>query len=326
MESGAGIFAVVYSYNRKALAVQCLASIFRQAVAPERIVFVDNGSTDGTRAYLAETGLLADSRIDYVRLEQNTGASGGLSTGIRRAWELGCSFAWVMDDDVVCETSTLAELKRAWDENFAAGGEAGFLVSSLVDPEGRANNVPQVDDRASPDRCPEWSDLLARGLVRVRISTLTSILLPRATLDRVGLPRRDFFLWGEDTDYTLRITNWRPGYLVGSSRAVHLRATSGFLDIFNETDPARVRNFYYLYRNTTYLRRTYWPARGLLLFLGKALLHLGRALRGDRHRWVRARAIAGGTLAGLFFEPRPEPLVPEGQTAPLAQEATPVFS
>src|SRR4051812_21871133 len=230
-----GVFAVVYSYNRKELAGQCLASLQAQTVAPERIVFVDNGSTDGTREHLARIGMLDDARLDYARLERNPGAAGGLRTGITEAYERGCAWAWVMDDDVICEPGTLAELQRAFAENFASPAELGFLVSSLVDAKGRANNVPQIDDRAaSEDSCPEWGRLLAKGLVRVRISTLTSILLPRATLERCGVPSADFFLWGEDTDYTLRITDTRPSYLVGTSRAVHLRGAGGFLNIFNE--------------------------------------------------------------------------------------------
>jgi dTDP-4-dehydrorhamnose reductase len=310
-ETWRGVHAVVYSYNRKELAVRCLAALQRQHVAPERIIFVDNGSTDGTRDHLAAEGVLDDPGVDYVRIEQNTGASGGLRTGITEAYRRGCAFAWVMDDDLICQPDTLAELKHAYDENFSSPSQVGFLVSSLVDPEGRANNVPQIDERAeASDRCPEWADLLAKGLVRVRISTLTSIILPRTTMERCGVPSPDFFLWGEDTDYTLRITDWRPGYLVGRSRAVHLRGVSGFLDIFNEHDPARIRNFFYLYRNTMFLRRRFWPAHGFALFLGKSLLHFCQALVQPDHRLLRAWTILVGSLAGLSFEPRPVPLEP----------------
>src|SRR6185312_6767169 len=73
-----GLFAVLFTYNRKDLAAQCLASVLEQDLAPERIVLVDNGCTDGTREALAARGLLADPRIDYLRLERNLGASGGL--------------------------------------------------------------------------------------------------------------------------------------------------------------------------------------------------------------------------------------------------------
>lgn len=310
-----GVYAVVYSYNRKELAAQCLASLMAQTVAPERIVFIDNGSTDGTHQHLVSIGMLADQGIDYVRLERNTGAAGGLRSGLTEAYRRGCAWAWVMDDDVICQPDALAELRRAYEENFAAPAQLGFLVSSLVDSRGRPNNVPQIDERTEPGRCPEWGELLARGLVRVRISTMTSILLPRATIECCGVPSPDFFLWGEDTDYTLRITGWRPGYLVGASRAVHLRSAGGFLDIFQEADRERIRRFYYLYRNTVYLRRQFWPKHGLALFLGKAVLHIFRCFGRPRHRLLRAWTILSGTVAGFFFRPRPAPVEPPSAAA-----------
>jgi GT2 family glycosyltransferase len=306
-----GVFAVLYTYNRKELIAQSLASVLGQTLGPERIILVDNGSTDGTRDDLAERGLLADPRIDYVRLEQNTGAAGGLRAGISHAYRLDCEWVWVMDDDVICRPDTLERLKAAYDENFAHPDRLGFLVSRLIGPNGRANNVPQVDDRRNPDDFSvDWPQFLARGLVRVRIATLSSVLLPRATLTQCGAPRSDFFIWGEDTDYTLRITAWRPGFLVGNSVALHLRDVPGDLDILTESSAARLDNFFYLYRNTTYLRHTYWPAQGFYLFLGKAALHLVQALGCRRHRVRRIRAILGGTIAGLFFRPRHEPLSP----------------
>jgi dTDP-4-dehydrorhamnose reductase len=304
-----GLFAVLFTYNRKDLAAQCLASVLEQDLAPERIVLVDNGCTDGTREALAARGLLADPRIDYLRLERNLGASGGLRAGLERAFRCGCDWAWTMDDDVICEPGTLAGLKAALDANFAGPEAVGFLVSRLVDGAGRENNVPQIDDRRdAATQCLDWPRLLEHGLVKVRIATLTSMVLPRQTLIHCGLPRRDFFIWGEDTEYTLRVTGWRPGYLVGGSRAVHLRREAGELEILRETDSARLDNYYYLYRNTTYLRRTFWPLHGLLLFLGKAAVHFLRALHHPKHPLRCAWIVLSGTCAGLLFRPRPEPL------------------
>jgi GT2 family glycosyltransferase len=320
-----GVFAVVYTYNRKELVAQCLESIQHQSLAPERIVLVDNGGTDGTRAYLAERGLLDDPRVEYVRLEVNTGAAGGLRAAITHAFRRGCEWAWVMDDDVICDVDTLAGFKKAFDENFGDMSKVGFLISRLVGPDGRENNMPEVDYRTDGVSGGGWGEFLAKGLIRVRIATLTSVLLPRTTLARFGVPSSDFFIWGEDTDYTLRITEWRPGYVVGGSRAVHLRGVPGFLDIFAENDPRRLRYFYYLYRNTVYLRRRFWPQRGVFLFLGKAMLHLGRALGRPEHGFLRARMILAGTAAGLFFKPHPAPLVRGGsETADAAPAGRPL--
>jgi GT2 family glycosyltransferase len=320
-----GVFAVVYTYNRKELVAQCLASIAEQRVPPEHIILVDNGCTDGTRDYLVARGLLSDPHIDYVRLEENTGAAGGLRAGIARAYSRGCDWVWVMDDDVICRPETLERLRDAYETNFDDPTKLGFLVSRLIGPDGHVNNVPQIDDRRDfASNHSDWSQFLHNGLVKLRIATMTSILLPRSTLAQFGAPLSDFFIWGEDTDYTLRISRERAGYLVGGSVAVHLRGVPGDLDILNETEPRRIKNFYYLYRNTAYLRRTYWPRHGYCLFLGKAMLQLVRALTGREPRWLRAWTILAGVCAGLFFRPRQEQLGADGivpHTGPIAKVA-----
>jgi dTDP-4-dehydrorhamnose reductase len=312
-----GVFAIVLTYNRKELVAQCLASILNQEMGPEQIVLVDNGSTDGTRASLAANGFLADPRIDYLRLARNTGAAGGLRAGIFRAFARGCDWVWIMDDDVVCRPDTLLRLKEAFEENFDDPAKIGFFVSRLVGPQGLANNMPQIDDRRDVvSQCADWSEFLHRGLVKLRIATMTSMLLPRSTLAAFGAPCRDFFIWGEDTDYTLRVTQRLPGFLVGASLALHLRGTPGDLDILNETEPQRIKNFYYLYRNTAYLRRMYWPRHGFYLFLGKAMGQFLSALLKPEQRLRRSWTILAGTAAGLFFRPRAEPLG-LGEPAPL---------
>ena len=99
---------------------------------------------------------------------------------------------------------------------------------------------------------------------------------------------------------------------------IHLRGVPGDLDILNETEPRRIKNFYYLYRNTAYLRRTYWPRHGFYLFLGKAMLQFVQALTGREPRLRRAWTILAGISAGLFFRPRQEQLGVDG-SSPLAQ-------
>src|SRR6185437_10200285 len=105
------------------------------------------------------------------------------------------------------------------------------------------------------------------------------------------------------------------------SRALHLRDVPGELDILNESEPRRLDNFYYLYRNTTYLRRTYWPTHGYWLFLGKAFLQFFRSLGQKELRWKRARIILAGVAAGLFFRPRHEALS-GAEEPPLRRSAT----
>src|SRR5260221_2165012 len=92
------VAAVVVTYNRKELLARCLEAIRAQSRPCERVFIVDNASTDGTPEYLAAAALMGDS-IQYIRLPANSGSAGGFHEGMRRAYESGYDWLWLMDDD-----------------------------------------------------------------------------------------------------------------------------------------------------------------------------------------------------------------------------------
>ena len=149
-----------------------------------------------------------------------------------------------MDDDVIPSETALAELIDA-SRHFDSPAEIGFLISAARTPDGLENNVPHVDMRRDRSNWknrpePEWGHMLEHGMVRVRNAGLTSILIPRTTIEACGVPSGDFAVLGEDADYTLRISAWRPGYLVGRSRVLHKRSISGYIHVLVETNEARL--------------------------------------------------------------------------------------
>jgi GT2 family glycosyltransferase len=298
------VCAAVLTYNRKELLEHCLAALLAQSDPPERILVLDNASTDGTAELVARFG---DPRIEHVRLERNIGAAGGFARMFRHVYDAGWEWGWFLDDDVIAAPDALAELKRAFADNFMRAEDVAYLISNAVTPDGKPNCVPDIDHRLAAGDCAQWGELLADGIVRIRISALNSILIPRSTLADHGAPSKDFVVWGEDTDWSLRATERLPALLAGRSRIVHVRGASGELDPATEPDPQRIGRFFYLFRNTVYMRRAYWPPHGVWLFLGRALFDLGRCLFARNHRAKRAYAVLSGTVAGFFFRPRFHP-------------------
>src|SRR3954453_22106735 len=87
--------AVVVTYNRKALLVECLRALLAQTSPLAAIHVVDNASPDGTRELRADEDLPA--RGVSPRLEVNGGSSGGFAHGIAAAREGDGDWLWVMD-------------------------------------------------------------------------------------------------------------------------------------------------------------------------------------------------------------------------------------
>ena len=106
------IFAVIVTYNRKALLEECLEAVASQALLPDKVLVVDNHSTDGTPELFSDFkrwGVLED-RIIVYRTVENIGCAGGLYVGIAKAMENGADAIWIMDDDTIPNEHTLENL------------------------------------------------------------------------------------------------------------------------------------------------------------------------------------------------------------------------
>lgn len=301
------VCAVVVTYNRKHMLELCLAALAAQTVPVRHIVIIDNGSSDGTAAMLAgrlETNLL------ITTLPSNTGAAGGFNRGVKRAYETGADAVWLMDDDVFPDPDALDELLKAQAGLVQKAVPFAFLVSVARSRGGQLTEVPDIDRRPNRIGFPSWPELLEDALVPVRGATFASILLPKETLQNHGLPIASMFIFGEDREFTVRVTQDCPGFLVGRSKVIHARKIEGVLDIWTETDRTRLGYQWYLHRNTTstvlhYERRRKFAYH--LLQQGTTALRL--AMRG---RLKRSWVVVSATFAGLRFRPAIEAVGTDG--------------
>ena len=78
--------AVVVTYNRKEELCKNLDMLYLQTIHLDKIIVVDNCSTDGTKEYLQKKGYLEQDNFIYHCTEENIGGAGGFYTGIQRAY------------------------------------------------------------------------------------------------------------------------------------------------------------------------------------------------------------------------------------------------
>ena len=105
---------VIVTYKRRELLERLFASILKLTEAPWRIVVVDNENSERTSGVVKQfeqecTELWGTTepdeeggtaRVVYFPQAENIGGSGGFSRGVGKAYALGASWFWVMDDDV----------------------------------------------------------------------------------------------------------------------------------------------------------------------------------------------------------------------------------
>ena len=294
--------AVIVTYNRKKLLMECLDAILGQTVMVDKIVLIDNASTDGTKECLEEKGYLGMEVVDYIQMPSNTGGAGGFYEGIKKAREEKCDWVWVMDDDTIPTPNCLEALLNAYNIIKDSGSEhigetavePSFLASTVYGANGEFMNLPHINLKESDNGYAYWYKLLSDGIVGIRDATFVSILINMKAIKKCGLPCRDYFIWGDDSEYTLRLSKYYgDGYLVGKSKAVHKRIGARALSIDSEVDAKRIKMFHYLYRNQEINNRLYFSLNRKLYYYF-AIIFKKLPILKQKNGWLKYKAYIVG--------------------------------
>lgn len=242
------ITAVIVTYNRKKLLMECLDAINHQTMKLDEIVLIDNNSTDNTYEELINKKYLDNKKIIYKKLEKNIGGAGGFYEGIKLANNNKADWVWIMDDDTIPKKDCLENLVNSLDK---INGKTSYLASMIYGEHEELMNVPSVNEDLSENGYSDWHQYLNQGIVKIKRATFVSLLINSKAINKIGYPVKDYFIWGDDSEYTLRLNRYYgPSYLISNSVAIHKRAVSKALSIFNEDNVNRIKMYFYMYRNT----------------------------------------------------------------------------
>ena len=289
------VWAVVVTHNRKELLRQCLQALREQTRRPDRVLVVDNASTDGTRELVR---LEFGDDVELLALPENAGGAGGFHAGLKTAHSGGAEWAWLMDDDTIPHPDALAALLEA--PGRLDGMARPLLLSSrAVWIDGRQHPMNEQIFKRDPEH---FIDSCERGLLPLRMATFVSLLVHRDAVDSFGLPLAHYFLWSDDIEYTARVLRHEQGFLVPESVVEH-RTKQAYTAVSDSGG-----RFYFHVRNNLYMMRSRaWTVREKLSlvwalgFTTQEYLRVNRfgrssiatVLRGVRHGLspVRARPV-----------------------------------
>lgn len=286
------IVSVVVTYNRLPLLKKCIESLLNQSVELSKIIIVDNFSTDGTKEYLKNV-YDKNEKVIYIRLDKNLGGAGGFSEGIKNAVELECDYLWLMDDDTIPKVDSL---ERLLDGDKVLKGKWGFLSSNVR----WINESPAKMNQLSTKKF--WSEYVADGLIAVETGTFVSLLIKKCDVLSIGLPLSEFFIWGDDTEYTVRLSKINTGYFVSNSVVIHETKNNVNVNIINERDPNRIGRYFYSFRNSYYNARV--RNEKLHYFMKSVITSLNILKSKDDIKWKKINVLYRGLFAGFFFKPK----------------------
>jgi glycosyltransferase involved in cell wall biosynthesis len=132
------IAVIIPLFNHERFIADALRSVLSQSVVPERIIVIDDGSTDGS---VEAARSVSDPRITLVS-QPNAGAHAALNRGIALA--VGAEFIGVLNSDDLYEADRIAECIEALRQNASIDVVATRL--KIIDDAGRL--LPADDARA----------------------------------------------------------------------------------------------------------------------------------------------------------------------------------
>ena len=249
--------AIVVTHNRLKLLKRCLKHLKLQTVMVDKILIIDNGSSDGTKDYLDSLG------IEYIR-QPNLGSAGGWHTGLKYALEKNFDTAWLMDDDGYPEKDAYRLLKSAFKKNYAC---LSSVVINEIDnskfvfpfPLLNKNNLPIVGfkktnvnlvnelNSISKDDLYPWAHLFNGALISIN------------SLRSIGNVNRDYFLYGDETDFFFRLR--KSGEVLSHTKALHFHPEAS-------KRPFNKLKIYYFLRNSIINYKKYYDFKVLRCTLG----------------------------------------------------------
>jgi len=276
------ICVVIPNWNGKEELPACLDSLLKQTVEHE-IVVVENGSIDGSAAFLAEHY----AQITVLPQKKNLGFAGGVNAGIRYALQFDMDYVALLNNDAVVDKKWLEELVKTIDNH----PEVGIVTSKIM-----SSDQSHLD--STGDIYTTWGLPYPRGRKEKNLHTydaMTKIFgasggasLYRTTmLKQIGLFDEDFFAYYEDVDLSFRaqLAGWKVLFAPTALTYHQISATSSKLKGF--TTYQTIKNYpWLLIKNVPLGLMPMVLPRFLLahtLFIGRAFL------RG--HGWYATKGI-----------------------------------
>lgn len=305
------VCAVVVTYNRKQLLLECLEALRRQTRPIQAMYIIDNFSSDGTPEYLKENGYITELppkditepwekefrvvnltdgeeiKVHYVRMNENTGGAGGFYEGVKRGYERGYDWLWLMDDDVEALPYSLETQLKYKNISQCIHPSKRFLDGSRFTWEGyiceKSGWEVHLDDEFIKEK--DWTC--------VNYGCFEGMLINTKVVSKIGYPKKELFFIGDDTLWGYDASKY--------TNVIYIKDELFIKKIDKRGLPLSRLEFFLLYRNQyCYVFRKI--AKNKLLWfigLGEVLVRnlVGRIIKKEP---IKIIDIFKGILHGIF--------------------------
>lgn len=185
---------LLVNYNGKKYLEKCIESLYRQTYLNMSILIVDNCSDDGSVKFLKDRY----PNIETIVCPQNYGFAKGNNIGIRYALDCGTDYVMLLNIDTTVDAHLLEYLMQEADQDtvtvptiyydkrymkiWYAGGEMDYV-------KGDSSHILKGGNRVVQE---------------VSFACGCCVLIHKKIIEKTGLFDENFYLYYEDTDWSLR--------------------------------------------------------------------------------------------------------------------------
>lgn len=201
-------FAIVVTYNGSKWIEKCFGSLVN-STTPVNIFAIDNGSTDGTPDIIRSKF----PSVQVIENIENLGFGKANNIGIRKAYDAGAEYIFMLNQDAWVEPDSIAKLVGISEKHK----DFGIVSPMHLNGAGTALDY-NFSLCLNPSFCPHlYSDIYLKRVddkpYEVNFVNAAAWLISRKTIETVGGFSPLFFLYAEDDNYVHRLKYH--GYKVG---------------------------------------------------------------------------------------------------------------
>lgn len=205
---------VIVTYNRLNLLKECISMAKNQTLTPEHIIIVNNASTDQTKEYLDS---LNNPQLIIRHLPENSGGAGGFHEGLKLSLTTDADWSVIIDDDAMLDSHFLELIDAQASKSSDVQAYAGTVYQNgSIDLTHRQFYKRPGFMAVKPDKSIYDQDHFTCDL-----ASFCGLVVSNELIRKIGLPEKDYFIWYDDTEYSIRIREHSPIVVIPAAYLNH---------------------------------------------------------------------------------------------------------
>ena len=230
MGSASSVAVILLNWNGYQDTYECLKSLETLSYPNFHVFLVDNDSSDDSFTKLKKDQESGKFNVGLTCIQSggNLGCAGGNNVGIKRAYEQGFDYYWMLNNDTYVDPDALSTLVEVIENDkkvgivgskiYYADTKLLWFAGGSVNPYIGTSKMIGIEeeDKGQYDEQKEVDFIVG-----------CSMLFSREVIESIGYLEEDYFIYYEDTDWNLRAkkAGWKIVY-VPTSIIYHKESSS----------------------------------------------------------------------------------------------------